>query len=78
MNVIKTVAKNTVAMMVMKILNPIFSVVLVISIAKYMGASGLGKYSLILSFFAINFNMKGRIYDNRRRFGYQKSLHHGS
>jgi O-antigen/teichoic acid export membrane protein len=48
-----TILKNTLALFVPQIVNPIVSFVLVLVISRYLGVAGLGKYSLIFSFIGI-------------------------
>lgn len=44
---------NTLALLVAEIVNPLFSVILVIAISRYLGPPGLGQYSFIITYVAI-------------------------
>jgi O-antigen/teichoic acid export membrane protein len=44
---------NTLALLATQLLQPLFSVILVIAISRYLGPSGLGQYSFILTYVAI-------------------------
>lgn len=48
-----SVFKNTLALSVPNILNPMISFVLVLVISRYQGVEGLGEYSLVLSYFSV-------------------------
>lgn len=50
MNTAKRIAKNTTALVLGDIVSKILSFVLIIYIAKYVGAAGLGKYSFAFAF----------------------------
>ena len=53
MNTIKRLVKNTGFMLLAQIVSPLCSFALVIYVARVLGVSGLGKFSLALSFFFI-------------------------
>ncbi len=48
-----SILKNTLALSVPNILNPLVSFLLVLAISRHLGVEGLGKYSLVLSYFWI-------------------------
>jgi len=48
-----SILKNTFALAIPNVLNPLVSFVLILVISRYLGVEGLGKYSLILSYFGI-------------------------
>ncbi len=48
-----SILKNTVALAVPNVLNPVVSFLLILLISRYLGVQGLGEYSLILSYFGI-------------------------
>lgn len=48
-----SIFKNTLALSVPNILNPIVSFILVLMISRYRGVEGLGEYSLVLSYFSV-------------------------
>lgn len=48
-----SIFRNTLALFVPQILNPVISFVLVLLISRYLGVAGLGKYALIFSFIGI-------------------------
>jgi O-antigen/teichoic acid export membrane protein len=49
----KSILKNTLALAVPNIFNPIVSFVLVLVISRYLGVEGLGQFSLVLSYIGI-------------------------
>ena len=49
----KSILKNTLALAIPNILNPIVSFVLVLAISRYLGVEGLGQFSLVLSYIGI-------------------------
>jgi len=53
MNTVKRLAKNTGAVLLAQVAEPACSFILVLFIARYLGASGLGKFSIALSLFFI-------------------------
>ena len=53
MNTIKKMVKNTGVMLLANALSPVFSFLIVIFVARFLGVSGLGKFSLVLSIFII-------------------------
>ncbi len=48
-----SIFKNTLALSIPNVLNPMISFVLVLFISRYRGVEGLGEYSLILSYFGV-------------------------
>ncbi|AFM23668.1 flippase [Desulfomonile tiedjei] len=48
-----SILKNTLALAVPNVLNPIVSFALILVISRYMGVEGLGAYSLVLSYFGL-------------------------
>ena len=53
MSLSKSLVKNTLALSIPNMLNPVVSFVLVLVISRYMGVEGLGEYSLVLSYVAV-------------------------
>ncbi len=49
----RSILKNTLALSVPNVLNPLISFFLVLVISRYLGVEGLGKYSLVLSYTGI-------------------------
>lgn len=49
----KSILKNTLALAIPNVLNPIVSFVLVLAISRYLGVEGLGQFSLVLSYIGI-------------------------
>lgn len=47
------ITKNTGVMFLTRVLEPLFSFVLILGIARYLSSEGLGEYSLVLSLFSI-------------------------
>lgn len=48
-----SIFKNTIALAIPNILNPLISFALILVISRYLGVEGLGQYSLILSYFGL-------------------------
>lgn len=48
-----SILKNTVALAIPNILNPLISFALILVISRYLGVEGLGQYSLVLSYFGL-------------------------
>jgi len=48
-----SILKNTFALFLTNLLNPIVSFLLVLVISRYLGVEGLGQYSLVMSYVAI-------------------------
>jgi len=48
-----SILKNTIALSIPNVLNPIISFILVLIISRYLGVEGLGQYSLVLAYFGI-------------------------
>ena len=49
----RSILKNTLALSIPNVLNPLISFLLVLVISRYLGVEGLGKYSLVLSYLGI-------------------------
>ncbi len=49
----RSMFKNTIALAVPNLLNPVISFLLVLAISRFMGIEGLGQYSLVLSYITI-------------------------
>jgi len=52
-NSLSRLLANTMALLTTEMVQPLFSVILVIAISRYLGPSGLGEYSFILTYVAI-------------------------
>ncbi|MBI5248230.1 MAG: flippase [Desulfomonile tiedjei] len=48
-----SILKNTVALAIPNILNPLISFALILVISRYLGVEGLGQYSLVFSYFGL-------------------------
>lgn len=64
MSTAKKIAKNTTALVVGDVISKIFSLVLIIYVAKYAGADGLGKYSFAFAFVGLFGIISGLGLDN--------------
>jgi O-antigen/teichoic acid export membrane protein len=53
MGVRTSILKNTAALAIPNILNPLISFVLILVISRHLGVEGLGQYSLVLSYFGL-------------------------
>ena len=53
MNSLPRLIANTFALLLAELIQPLFSVILVVAISRYLGPTGLGQYSFIITYVAI-------------------------